>query len=67
MDIIKPLYEKCNGVIFESADMKEYLEVFNIGASYKTPKIKDNKIGHACAIIYALYMYSSEDRAYLEG
>ena len=67
MDIIKPLYEKCNGVIFESADMKEYLEVFNIGASYKTLKIKDNKIGHACAIIYALYMHSSEDRAYLEG
>lgn len=47
--------------------MKEYLEVFNIGASYKTLKIKDNKIGHACAIIYALYMHSSEDRAYLEG
>jgi hypothetical protein len=66
-DVLKPLYEKCNGVIFESTDMRDYLEILNICISQKTLKIKENKIGHACAVIYALYTHSSEDRSYLDG
>ena len=66
-DILKPLYEKCNGVIFEPADMRDYLEILNICVSQKTLKIKENKIGYACAVIYALYTHSSEDRSYLDG
>ena len=66
-EILKPLYEKCNGVIFEPADMRDYLEILNICVSQKTLKIKENKIGYACAVIYALYTHSSEDRSYLDG
>lgn len=66
-DILKPLYEKCNGSIFEPAEMRDYLEILNICIANKTLKIKENKIGYACAVIYAIYTHSSEDRSYLEG
>ena len=66
-DILKPLYKKCNGTIFESAEMRDYLEILNICIANKTLKIKENKIEYACTVIYAIYTHSSEDRSYLEG
>lgn len=42
-DILKPLYEKCNGTIFESAEMRDYLEILNICIANKTLKIKKQK------------------------
>ena len=59
--------DKWDEAIFEPAEMRDYLEILNICISQKTLKIKENKIRHPCAVIYALYTHSSEDRSYLDG
>lgn len=65
--ILEALYHKCDGVIFEPASMRDYLETLNLTVASHGLKIKENKIGHACALVYALYNASSEDKRYLAG
>lgn len=65
--ILEALYHKCDGVIFEPASMRDYLETLNLSVAGHDLRIKENKIGHACALVYALYNASSEDKRYLAG
>ena len=65
--ILDALYHKCNGVVFEGTRMRDYLEVLNLSSAKYGLRIRENKIGHACALIYALYSSSSEDKGYLAG